>query len=60
MNEACSAPVHVAITETDPLLAVEPVPHATAVTTAISASSRARFIDNSRILKTPIDVERTA
>src|SRR5580700_11900378 len=36
MNEACSAPVQVAMTFTEPALGVELVPHATAVRTAAS------------------------
>src|SRR5580704_2655968 len=56
MNEACSAPVHVAITFTDPALGVELVPHATAVTMAASDRSRLRVNHSRRILKSPSEL----
>src|ERR1700686_2052657 len=60
MKEACSAPVQVAITFTDPALGVELVPHATAVTMAASDNSRLRFNHNWCILKSPSNAELTA
>jgi hypothetical protein len=53
-NEACSAPVQVAITFTDPAAGVELVPHATAVTTAASDRRRLRFNHKRRISQIPL------
>jgi hypothetical protein len=60
MKDACSSPVHVAMTFTEPAFCVEPVPHATAVSTADSERIRLRLNHNERIFKSPIDVELTA
>src|SRR5450759_4331348 len=53
MNDACSAPVQVAMTLTDPAFCVELVPHATAVKTATNERIRLRFNHNLCILKSP-------
>src|ERR1700674_5920491 len=55
MKEACSAPVQVAMTLTEPAFVVELVPHATAVRTATSDRMRLRFNHKSRILKSPFE-----
>ncbi len=55
MNEACSAPVQVAMTLTEPALVDELVPHATAVKTATSDRIRLRLNHKSRILKSPFE-----
>src|SRR5580704_15714722 len=60
MNEACSAPVQVAMTFTDPALGVELVPHATAVKMAASDRIMLRFNHNWCILKSPSNAELTA
>src|SRR5258706_741384 len=56
MNEACSAPVQVAITLTEPAFCVELVPHATAASAATSGRMRLRFNHKSRILKSPFEL----
>jgi hypothetical protein len=53
MNEACSAPVHVAITFTDPALWVPPPPHATAANTAAIATTSARMRLEERMFYIP-------
>jgi len=60
MNEACSAPVQVAMTLTDPAFVVELVPHATAVKMAASERIRLRFNHNWCILKSPSNADLTA
>jgi len=60
MKEACSAPVQVAMTLTEPAFCVELVPHATAVNTATNDRIRLRFNHNLCILKSPSNAEPTA
>src|SRR6202171_1699000 len=56
MKEACSAPVQVAMTLTDPAFVVELVPHATAVMTATSDRVSIRLNHSLRILKSPFEL----
>src|SRR5260370_32978878 len=60
MNEACSAPVQVAMTLTDPAFVDELVPHATAVRMAASERIRLLFNHNWCILKSPSNAGLTA
>jgi hypothetical protein len=55
IKEACSAPVQVAITFTDPALCVALVPHPTAVKMAASDRIRLRFNHKLCILKSPFE-----
>src|ERR1700687_3452505 len=58
MQDACSPPVQVAMTFTDPALVVELVPHPTAVKMATSGRIRLRFNHNLGILKSPLECRR--